>query len=308
MVDLKIKLPEGFLDEEVRCGYTVTREMKEVWAVELDLLAELLRVCEKHHIRIFASGGTMLGAVRHQGFIPWDDDIDMMMFREDYERLCEVAKEEFQEPYFFQTEYTDRGSLRGHAQLRNSLTTGILAGERQCGFTFNQGIFIDIFPLDSVSDERALLEKQEKRAASYKQKARFCAEFSTRYTPAKKPAKKVIKKLIHLFLNKQMDALSLIYYEKFENECKKYSHDHSTEYISTLSFQFENRQHYKLRRDYEQLVDFPFEFIHIPIGAEYDEALTKRYGDYRKFVSGGSCHGNVFFDTGSSYKEYVQQS
>ena len=150
MVDLNIVLPDGFLNEEVRCGYTVTKQMKEVWAVELDMLEKLLSVCKKHDIKIFASGGTMLGAVRHQGFIPWDDDIDMMMFRDDYEKLCKVAQEEFEYPYFFQTEYTDVGSLRGHAQLRNSATTGILAGERNQKYSFNQGIFLDIFPLDNI--------------------------------------------------------------------------------------------------------------------------------------------------------------
>ncbi len=82
MVDLKIKLPDGFLDEEVRCDYTITHEMKKIWAVELDLLEKLLNVCKKHGIKIFASGGTLLGAIRHKGMIPWDDDIDMMMFRE----------------------------------------------------------------------------------------------------------------------------------------------------------------------------------------------------------------------------------
>lgn len=304
MVDLKITLPEGFLDEEVRCGYTVTHEMKEVWAVELDLLAELLRVCQNHNIKIFASGGTMLGAVRHKGFIPWDDDIDMMMFREDYDKLCKVAEDEFKEPYFFQTEYTDRGSLRGHAQLRNSLTTGILSGEQQCGYTYNQGIFIDIFPLDAVTDDCDKLKKQEKRAIKFRNRAHFYGKFSTKYTDAKTPLKNTVKKSIHFLLNRQLSALSLKYYEKFENECMKYNQNHNTKYISTLSFQFENRDHYKLRRDYEKLEYFPFEFLQIPVGSKYDEALTKRYGNYHKFVTGESCHGNVFFDTNKSYKEY----
>ena len=107
MIELNINIPDSFLDEEERCGYIVSKQMKEVWAVELDLLAELLRVCKKHGIKVFASGGTMLGAIRHKGFIPWDDDIDMMMFRSDYDKLCAIAAEEFVEPYFFQTEYTD---------------------------------------------------------------------------------------------------------------------------------------------------------------------------------------------------------
>lgn len=66
MVDLNIKLPEGFLEEEIRCDYKITKKMKEVWAVEIDLLCELLRVCKKHNINIFASGGTLLGAIRHK--------------------------------------------------------------------------------------------------------------------------------------------------------------------------------------------------------------------------------------------------
>ena len=114
---------EGFLEEEVRCGYTVSAEMKKLWAVELDLLAEFDRVCKKHGLTYFAFGGTLLGAVRHQGFIPWDDDIDVVMFREDYRRLTQIAAEEFRHPYFFQTPFTDCGLVMGGSRLRNSNTT-----------------------------------------------------------------------------------------------------------------------------------------------------------------------------------------
>lgn len=75
MVDLNIELPKGFLEEEVRCGYTVTRKMKEVWAVELDLLKEFKRVCNKYDLKYCADGGTLLGAIRHQdlflGMMTW---------------------------------------------------------------------------------------------------------------------------------------------------------------------------------------------------------------------------------------------
>ena len=125
MVTLSIQLPEDFLNEEVRSGFTVTRKMKEVWAVELDLLAQFDRVCRKHAIHYVASGGTLLGAIRHHGFIPWDDDIDLMVSRSDYDKLCAVAAQEFGQPYFFQTEYADPGFMRGFARLRNSATAGI---------------------------------------------------------------------------------------------------------------------------------------------------------------------------------------
>ena len=88
MLNIKLELPEGFLEEEERDGYLVSAEMKKIWAVELDLLNEFMRVCKEHDIRWFADGGTILGAIRHNGMIPWDDDIDVCMYREDYEKLC----------------------------------------------------------------------------------------------------------------------------------------------------------------------------------------------------------------------------
>ena len=118
MVKLNINLPQNFLDEETRCGFTISEKLKEVWAVELDLLSEFDRVCKKYGIKYIASGGTMLGAARHHGFIPWDDDVDLMMMRDEYDKLCEIAPTEFKHPYFFQTEDTDPGFMRYFARLR----------------------------------------------------------------------------------------------------------------------------------------------------------------------------------------------
>lgn len=92
--------PKEFLEREIRGGYEVSEQMKRVWAIEIDMLQELFRVCDKYGLTIWAEGGTMLGTIRHGGFIPWDDDIDMAMPREDYDRLQEVAADEFKHPYF----------------------------------------------------------------------------------------------------------------------------------------------------------------------------------------------------------------
>ena len=92
-MNIKLSLPEGFLEEEVRCDYTVSKEMKKVWAVELDLLSEFQRVCKLHNIKYAVWAGTMLGAIRHKGFIPWDDDIDVSMPRPDIERLIQLIDE-----------------------------------------------------------------------------------------------------------------------------------------------------------------------------------------------------------------------
>ena len=104
----QLEIADSFYQEEERCGYVVSAHMKKVWAVELDLLYQLQQVCEKYGIQYYASGGTILGAERHKGFIPWDDDIDIMMLRDQYDLLCTHA-DEFEDPYFFQICETDKG-------------------------------------------------------------------------------------------------------------------------------------------------------------------------------------------------------
>lgn len=311
MVDLNIELPEGFLDEEVRWEHTISGKMKEVWAVELDLLNELLRVCKKYDIKIFANGGTMLGAVRHKGFIPWDDDIDMMMFREDYEKLCKVAVDEFKEPYFFQTEYTDPGSLRGHAQLRNSNTTAILNAEMnpvngKPYFQFNQGIFIDIFPLDNVVEDCNKLDEQIKRVKVYKRYAFKFANISSRYQKdMSHGVKGAIKAICHFMGDKLAKKLQRKFYLKFEKECQAYN-DQKTERVAIFTLKSDNASRDKYREDAKELIMMPFEFMEIPVNRNFEHALANDYGDYNKIVKGGSLHGDVLFDTDNSYTQYLK--
>ena len=89
-----------------------------------------------------------MGTVRHKGYIPWDDDIDMLMFREDYDKLIELADSEFKDPYFLQCAYTEKHYYRGHAQMRYKGTTAILKGDIYQ--PFDQSIFLDIFVYDGT--------------------------------------------------------------------------------------------------------------------------------------------------------------
>ena len=304
MVPLKIQLPKGFLDEETRCGYTIPSKMKEIWAVQLDLLEEFTRVCRKNDICFIASGGTMLGAVRHHGYIPWDDDIDLMMPRDDYNRLCAIAPSEFNHPYFFQTEYTDHGFMRGFARLRNNETAGIQKFEYRKQYGFNQGIFIDIFPMDEVVSDHGKFDKQKQKARLLFRKACILSEMTDRFPPNRRPWWKFLYKTLgHYLFSRQINRhlLQDYYLKQFENECSKYNGTGQTTW-SLLSFQFENRHHDLPVFNKSEILYVDFEFMKIPIPQKYHEHLTNKYGDYMKPRQIPNYHGDVIFDTNTSYQ------
>lgn len=129
------------------------KQLKHLQDELLILLVELDRICNKHNIKYYLAYGTLLGAVRHKGFIPWDDDIDVQMLREDYERFCDVCNKELdKEIFFLQTQETDEFYNWVYGKLRLNKTSYIRAGQEH--IQQKDGIFLDILPLDKISNNK----------------------------------------------------------------------------------------------------------------------------------------------------------
>lgn len=309
MLPIKIKLPDYFFKEEIRDGYLVSSEMKKVWAILLDLFSEFQQVCEKYQIKWWADAGTILGAVRHKGMIPWDDDIDVMLMRDEYEKLCNIAKKEFKHPYFFQTEETDKGSARGHAQLRNSKTTGILKSEQYPKRQFNQGIFLDIFPIDSIPNDETLFLNQVNRIHSFKKRINMClfAEKYYDFNTLSSFKQKLVFPIIHLLT--KIPLLNCFNYQvpynKYLKEMVAYNGTPTHRVCKLVLCPIKKRRVWQ-RSWFSETVYLPFEFMQIPVPVGYKQLLDTFYGDWHTFIVGTSTHGGCFFDTEKPYTQYIE--
>lgn len=289
-----MNMPSDFLQPQERCGYRVTAERKAVWAVELTLLERFDAVCRQHGLTYFAGGGTLLGAVRHGGFIPWDDDVDLFMPRRDYDRLLAVGDAAFAPPYFLQTAYNDVNYSRGHAQLRMDGTTAILEGEWG-RYAFHQGIFIDIFPLDAVPDDPVEQAAQRRRLARWN---RLLAA-TVRYpgSPHKTPLKTAVHRVLSVIPYRWL-------YRRMERECKRYD-ALPTRRVGLLSFAPQSDRWVMPRKCFAGTAHLPFEYTNIPVPVDFDAILTAAYGDYLIPRRDPTEHAGVFFDPHRDYREYL---
>lgn len=287
-------LPDNFLTEETRNGYTIPASMKEAWAVQMDLFEELLRVCDKHGLRVFADAGTLIGAVRHQGFIPWDDDIDTVMLRADYDRLMELA-DEFGEPYFLQTIYTDSHYTHRHAQLRRSDTAAWCPrdGKRRMGY--NQGIFIDIFVLDAVPNHPRALRHHLADIKRAQLRLKVVSRIVNR-----------LPESLYQWCRNHTRLLSDKYwYARYEEVMRRPKMD-DPRALLCAELTLNAREPFKRIASYDETVWLPFESMQLPCPAGYDEVLRVSYGEYMKPVKAPSVHGEICYDAHHSYLEILK--
>ena len=125
--------------------------LREIQLCELGILKDISRVCEKHGLRYYLCGGTLLGAVRHKGIIPWDDDIDLQMPLEDYKRFQAVAQEELGDAYFVQTTETDPWYALPYIHVRKNGTAMLL--KRDLAIPSHHGVWVDVFPMIYIRND-----------------------------------------------------------------------------------------------------------------------------------------------------------
>ena len=288
------------LDEEERLGYTIPKEMKQVWAVQLDLARELIAVCERNHLMCWMECGTLLGAVRHKGFIPWDDDMDFVMLRKDYDKLAALAPREFQHPYFFQTTYSDRRNYCGHGILRNVETTAICPDELHKKYC--RGIGIDIFILDGFIENPVLRFFHRTATLLLRKSIRYCLiDFSTEKVGMGKRLLAILSKgLYHLVDYRKGFAL---YEHLFRMvDCDK------AERVSVISWKYRSYQRVRKRSCYNRQCWIPFEDMLLPAPYDAHQVLLHYFGrTYMVPQHLPTQHGQRYLDATRPYPEVLEE-
>lgn len=285
-------------EQETICGYEVSSKMKRVWAMELNMVKCFVEVCEQYGLTYRIMGGTLLGAVRHKGFIPWDNDIDLAMPRKDFNKLLEVGPTSFEKPLFFQTPVTEQSRFFcTYVKIRDE--RGTAASEIEYRKGINCGMFIDVFCLDEIPDGHRARRRFARRLNEIAKMQRFCfgkpigdGLFAS--------VKHAIQRLVYSLFYNSPDAAQLfrIYHESAGRYAGK-----GCKQIAHLDFGFKQKFVWN-KCDWDAMTMLDFEDVQLAAPQGYDAILTTQYGDYMQLPSDKSTHDYFEFDPDVSYKEF----
>lgn len=284
---------EEYFEEENRYGFLVSQDMKRAWAAQLEVLEEVKRVCVILDIKFYADWGTMLGAVRHHGFIPWDDDMDIAMLRKDYMRFLSEAPALLGQYYEIKSVYNDPEDDTIKARIINGrhicFEPDFLARFHGCPYV----VGIDIFPVDNITGNVEALDKQVDELRFLLKTVQSIPEAA----PYEDEVLELMKKIEKTFgipinyNNRLRHELKKIY----DIVCARYQQENSEEVCSMIDYA-EGWDYQAKRAWYEDECEMPFENTTIPVPAGYDGLLRIKYGDdYMMPRNAGSSHDYPFY-------------
>lgn len=266
-------------------------KLRKLQLIQIEILKYIDEFCIKNKLRYSIAYGTLLGAVRHGGFIPWDDDLDICMPRTDYEKLIELWKDT--DEYVLQNHYTNPDFAQSFTKIRKKGTAFVQKND--VGLSYHKGIFIDIFPFDKVP------------ASEFKRKIQFIdVMFYNLYTRGYAPSKSgvIVKTVSKIILKITPKKKYLEKSKKFLSKICKNNSDKNLKYVDVSVIDTMHR--YYDNDIFDNMQRIKFENISVPVINKYEESLKMHYGDYMRLPPESEqtwYHNPVFISFDHEYKE-----
>lgn len=273
---LRMQFDNSYFQDEIREGFYIPGMIKRSWAMQIDVLEKIDEICTKYNIKWFADCGTLIGAVRHRGFIPWDDDLDICMLRDDYIRFNEIIKNELPDGYKllnFDTETSYENFL-----TRIVASDGINTGKEYLmshhGYPYTAGI--DIFPLDYLYPDEEREELRRKTAKIIWELADNV--INKKEHRSKEEISSYVSEITGYSLDPSLSVRAGLYriVDKLFSECL----DKSSGKVTLMPFYLKNKNRICLSKWYENIIMMPFENGYIKVPAAYNEILKMEYGSW----------------------------
>lgn len=292
-----MSVEETFLFDEVRCGFVVPAAIKQAWAAELEVLMEIDRVCRLHDITYYADWGTLLGAVRHGGFVPWDDDLDIVMKRADYQKFMEVARFDMEEGFDVQTfrNQPDFWLFMGKVVNKNHFCFEKEHLRRFHNFPYIA--CVDIFVLDYVY-KNPLKEEERKTICKYMLGiADGIVEGQIKGEDQEWHLQR-LEQMTGQHYERITDpvAMGRYLYGEVEKRFSEVPEQESDHLVQMFPWGLKEAPHYYPKEYYREPVYLPFEYTTMPVPPLYDKMLRERYGDYLRPVKDAGAHDYPFFE------------
>lgn len=244
------------------------KTLKKLHVTLVEILDEFVRICNKHHLRYSLMAGTMLGAVRHSGFIPWDDDVDVAMLREDYEKFLKIAPDELDKKYYLDCFEHNHKYHLGFAKLKKNGT--IFDEESSHHMDNHKGIFVDIFPVDNVYENTkksyffAVMIRTIVQTIYVKQKV----------SKLKDCRHKILSAILYLFPH--------TFLMKLEKKLCTINKDNNSKYVACFLGIYPFKKELMPRAEYLPMKEIVFENKKYSVLKNTDLYLSNLYGDYMK--------------------------
>lgn len=305
-----LEFQEGFFEQEIRNGFYIDETMKTVWAAEMEVLQKVAEICDRHNIEWYAAYGTLLGAIRHEGFVPWDDDLDIWVKRRDYNKLMQILPRELPEGYRVRSPLTEEGYERFYTCVNNgscvSMNQQWLEQYHGCPFT----VALDIFPLDHLPRKKKERELQDELVRMAALCAQLSLELGSQEEDLEKPKRIVIDELWEglAYLEENCGArinrqpIEEGRWDKAASEFWKWANyfammyaeeesDYLVQYVDYMNWPTK-----KFSQEwFSETYSATFENFMLPVPCGYDQLLRTIYGEYEVPVRMTGMHEYPYY-------------